>query len=171
MNQKKEKPQQEEETRTKKTHSGPNPKRTLGHSHSAGHRGLRFTTDRLLAQPSGSRTVQPYNRRSIPCRWLLLGWMVQCRPVPREGTQTRRLVTSGAYRYTRTPMVFGYLLIWIGLGFLFNSLFHTIGVTSIVTAGLIAFVKLWEEKNLEKRFGEPYIQYKKKVSFLIPLPP
>jgi len=31
-------------------------------------------------------------------------------------------------------------------------------------------VKLWEEKNLEKRFGESYRNYKSQISFLIPLP-
>ena len=31
-------------------------------------------------------------------------------------------------------------------------------------------VKLWEEKHLEQLFGEPYIQYKKEVSFVIPFP-
>ena len=92
-------------------------------------------------------------------------------PVPREETQTRKLVVNGAYKYTRNPMVFGYILIWIGLGLAFNSLFLTFGIASIVTILLVALVKLWEEKNLEKRFDQPYVEYKKKVSFLIPWPP
>lgn len=92
-------------------------------------------------------------------------------PVPTSETQTRKLVVDGAYKYTRNPMMFGYLLILIGLGFLFNSLFLTLGATSIFTAVLVAVIKLWEEKNLEKRFGESYVEYKKKVSFLIPMPP
>ena len=92
-------------------------------------------------------------------------------PVPTQETETKRLVTSGAYRYTRNPMFFGYMLIWFGLGFLFNSLSLTIIATPTLILALIALIKLWEEKNLEKRFGEPYIQYKKRVSFLIPLPP
>jgi protein-S-isoprenylcysteine O-methyltransferase Ste14 len=92
-------------------------------------------------------------------------------PVPMSETQTRKLVVDGAYKYTRNPMMFGYLLILIGLGFLFNSLFLTLGATSIFTVGLVAVIKLWEEKNLEKRFGKSYTEYKKKVSFLIPTPP
>lgn len=92
-------------------------------------------------------------------------------PVPMSETQTRKLVVDGAYKYTRNPMMFGYLLILVGLGFLFNSLFLTFGVTSIFTVGLVAVIKLWEEKNLERRFGEAYVEYKKKVSFLIPMPP
>ncbi|MFB0561273.1 MAG: hypothetical protein ACETWM_08675, partial [Candidatus Lokiarchaeia archaeon] len=57
------------------------------------------------------------------------------------------------------------------LGLAFNSLFLTFGITSIVTILLVALVKIWEEKNLEKRFGQPYVEYKKKVSFIIPWPP
>ncbi|MFX1391601.1 MAG: methyltransferase family protein [Promethearchaeota archaeon] len=91
-------------------------------------------------------------------------------PVPLKGTQTVMLVIKGPYKYTRNPMVFGYILIWIGLGFLFNSIFLLFGFSLLITLLLIVFVKLWEEKNLEKRFGNSYSEYKKRVSFLIPLP-
>jgi len=38
----------------------------------------------------------------------------------------------------------------------------------LFTALIIAYVKLVEEKELEARFGEKYIRYKKKTPFLIP---
>ncbi len=59
---------------------------------------------------------------------------------------------------------------WVGLGFLFNSIILLIGFALIITILLIIMVKVWEEKNLEKRFGTSYLEYKSKVSFLIPLP-
>jgi len=96
--------------------------------------------------------------------------MGQGTPVPFKEIQTRNLVIRGPYKYTRNPMVFGYILIWIGMGFFLNSLFLTLGFTSIITILLIVLIKLWEEKNLEKRFGESYVEYKKKISFIIPLP-
>ncbi len=80
------------------------------------------------------------------------------------------LVIRGPYKYTRNPMIFGYILMWVGLGFLFNSIFLLLGFTLIIIILLIILVKSWEEKNLEKRFGKLYIEYKSKVSFLIPLP-
>jgi protein-S-isoprenylcysteine O-methyltransferase Ste14 len=92
-------------------------------------------------------------------------------PVPLKETQTKVLVMEGPYKYTRNPMIFGYVLFWIGLGFLFKSVFLLVGFTLIITIALIIIVKLWEEKNLERRFGSSYIDYKSKVSFLIPLPP
>jgi protein-S-isoprenylcysteine O-methyltransferase Ste14 len=32
----------------------------------------------------------------------------------------------------------------------------------------ILFVALWEEQDLEKRFGEPYREYKKKIPRWVP---
>ncbi len=92
-------------------------------------------------------------------------------PVPLKGTHTTELVIKGPYRYSRNPMVFGYILFWMGLGFLFNSVFLLLGFTVIITILLILLVKFWEEKNMTKRFGESYLEYKSKVSFLIPFPP
>lgn len=91
-------------------------------------------------------------------------------PVPLKGTHTRVVVISGPYKYTRNPMIFGYSLMWVGLGFLFNSIILLLGFALIITILLIIMVKVWEEKNLEKRFGNSYLEYKSKVSFLIPLP-
>ena len=91
-------------------------------------------------------------------------------PVPLKGTHTTELVIKGPYKYSRNPMVFGYILFWIGLGFIFNSLFLTIGFAGFITIVLILLVKLWEEKNMMKRFGKSYFEFKGRVSFLIPLP-
>ena len=91
--------------------------------------------------------------------------------VPLKHTQTTILVLKGPYKYTRNPMVFGYILIWVGLGFFFNSYVILIGFSSIVLVFLIIFIKSWEEKDLERRFGQSYLDYKKRVSMIIPLPP
>ena len=89
-------------------------------------------------------------------------------PVPFEATHTLNVVSSGPYKYTRNPMIFGYVLILIGLGFLINSFFMTVGFALIILILLVLAVKLWEERNLEKRFGSQYLEYKKNVSFIIP---
>lgn len=89
-------------------------------------------------------------------------------PIPRKNVHTIKVVASGPYRYCRNPMIFGYIFLWIGLGVSINSLFLTFGISLIVTLLLVINVKLWEEKHLEKLFGESYIKYKKEVPFLIP---
>jgi len=91
-------------------------------------------------------------------------------PVPLKGTHTTELVFKGPYKYSRNPMVFGYILLWLGLGFLFNSIFLILGFTLIISLLLIILVKFWEEKNMTNRFGKSYLEYKSRVSFLIPLP-
>ncbi|TFF92815.1 MAG: isoprenylcysteine carboxylmethyltransferase family protein [Promethearchaeota archaeon] len=92
-------------------------------------------------------------------------------PVPAKRTKTKKLVTSGPYKYSRNPMIFGTILIWLGLGFILNSFSFTIFSTLILSISLYLVVKFWEEKNLEERFGEDYKHYKNRVSFIIPLPP
>ncbi|MFX1436345.1 MAG: methyltransferase family protein, partial [Promethearchaeota archaeon] len=72
-------------------------------------------------------------------------------PVPLKGTHTTELIIKGPYKYSRNPMVFGYILFWLGLGFLFNSIFLIIGFTVLITVLLIILVKLWEEKNMIER--------------------
>ena len=89
-------------------------------------------------------------------------------PVPFKDTHTLNVVRSGPYKYTRNPMIFGYVLIWIGLGVLLNTFFLTVGFSLIILILLVLVVKLWEEKNLEKRFGSQYLEYKNTVSFIIP---
>lgn len=89
-------------------------------------------------------------------------------PVPRNDTQTIKLVKEGPYKYTRNPMIFGYVLMWYGFGLLLNSWFLTIVFSTTILILLIIVVKVWEEKNLEKRFGEDYRVYKSQTSFIIP---
>jgi protein-S-isoprenylcysteine O-methyltransferase Ste14 len=91
-------------------------------------------------------------------------------PVPLKDSETKLLVITGPYKYCRNPMIFGYILIWAGFGFFFNSYSLLLGFSLLVAALLILFVKTWEEKDLERRFGESYRKYKETVSFLIPLP-
>lgn len=89
-----------------------------------------------------------------------------------EGTQapiapTQKLVTTGAFAISRNPMVTGVILFVLGLGIILNSLsFILIGF--VIPISYLIYIKLIEEKELEARFGEEYIAYKKKTPFLIP---
>jgi len=48
-----------------------------------------------------------------------------------------------------------------------GSLF-SIGLTVLFAALIIAYIKFIEEKELEARFSQEYIRYKKRTPFLIP---
>jgi protein-S-isoprenylcysteine O-methyltransferase Ste14 len=85
-----------------------------------------------------------------------------------EDSRTRKLVTRGLYTYTRNPMVLGYSLLPCGMGVMFRSIGMATSITTIVLAINVAIVKIKEEPNLEKRFGEVYQDYKRRTPFLIP---
>lgn len=92
-------------------------------------------------------------------------------PIPTKSTETIFLVNAGPYKYCRNPMIFGYVLIFVGLGFLLNSWSLMVLISAIVLGLLILYVKLKEEPDLEKRFGDSYKKYKDNTSFIIPWVP
>uniref|UniRef100_A0A7C3J439 Isoprenylcysteine carboxylmethyltransferase family protein n=1 Tax=Candidatus Methanomethylicus mesodigestus TaxID=1867258 RepID=A0A7C3J439_9CREN len=88
------------------------------------------------------------------------------------GSQTRALVDVGPYSYSRNPMVLGYSLLPCGMGLMFQSLGMAIFVPALTIALATLVIKGREEPNLEKRFGQRYLEYKSKTPFLLPrLPP
>ena len=77
------------------------------------------------------------------------------------------LVTIGIYRYVRNPMMIGVWSVLIGEA----SLFMSIGILIwflIFFITSIFFVTLWEEEDLENRFGESYCEYKRNVPRWVP---
>jgi protein-S-isoprenylcysteine O-methyltransferase Ste14 len=86
----------------------------------------------------------------------------------RRQVQSRRLVTTGPYAYTRNPMVLGYSLLPLGMGLMFRSPGMALPTTAAVLIVNIVIVKNREEPELERRFGEEYLDYKRRTPFLIP---
>ncbi len=83
-------------------------------------------------------------------------------------SQSSRLVTSGPYAYVRNPMTLGYSLLPCGMGLMFQSLGMAVFI-SLITALVSSFwSKFREERNLERRFGETYVAYKRRTPFLFP---
>jgi protein-S-isoprenylcysteine O-methyltransferase Ste14 len=74
----------------------------------------------------------------------------------------RRLVVGGLYRYVRNPMYVALLwcLVGQGLVLLQPSLFW---YALIIAAAFVTFVKLYEEPNLTRRFGDSYASYRRHV--------
>lgn len=65
------------------------------------------------------------------------------------------------------PMTLGTAMLYLGIGIWIGSL-SFIGLTMLFIGLLLAYVKLIEEKELEERFGQEYVEYKRKTPFLIP---
>lgn len=88
----------------------------------------------------------------------------------KKQVQTRRLVVTGPYAYTRNPIILGYSLLPCGMGIMFQSLGMSTFIPLAVFLINIAIVKVWEEPDLEARFGEEYLDYKGSTPFLLPGP-
>lgn len=87
-----------------------------------------------------------------------------------DAAQSTELVTTGLYRYTRNPMILGFLLLLSGIGWVSQS------ITAMFIIPVIALVLLWvwlkrrEEPRLEQRFGEAYRAYKRITPLILPRP-
>ncbi len=77
-----------------------------------------------------------------------------------------KLVTNGIYRFIRHPM---YLAVLLGaVGMLVNQYTPLrIGITVTLLVDLIIKM-IYEERLLQKKFGEEYREYRKKTKRLIP---
>jgi protein-S-isoprenylcysteine O-methyltransferase Ste14 len=82
-----------------------------------------------------------------------------------------RLVTEGPFKYTRNPIKLGAILFYFGFGTMSDALLT--GTTMLLIGLMLGtlYHKFIEEKELLQRFGKDYEDYRKRTSFLIPLPP
>ncbi len=73
-----------------------------------------------------------------------------------------KLVTSGIYGWTRNPMYLGMALIYAGIAILFDSIL-ALALLPLVLAIIQTNVIAREEVYLERRFGDAYRDYKRRV--------
>jgi len=83
-----------------------------------------------------------------------------------------RLITSGLYRIVRHPQYLGIIL--ATFGFLFFVNFLETRLITLITWALMVLAYIWlarrEEASLQDKYGEEFLAYKRKVSFMLPLP-
>lgn len=78
-------------------------------------------------------------------------------------TNTIRDFNSGPYQFTRNPTHVGLTVMTLGLAFVLNSPFSII--FTIIASVVTTFIFLKKEESiLESKYGQPYADYKKKVS-------
>lgn len=79
----------------------------------------------------------------------------------------RRLVVRGPYRFVRNPMISGVILVLIGEALMLRSAPHGVWAAAFAIANAI-YIPMFEEPQLERRFGEPYLRYRKHVRRFVP---
>ena len=81
--------------------------------------------------------------------------------------KTQELVIAGPYRYVRNPMMWGVGAILTGTALWLGSLGLWFGFAMLVLF-LSFFVPYYEERDMERRFGEEYRDYCRRVPRWIP---
>lgn len=84
---------------------------------------------------------------------------------------TRLVVTDWLYAWTRNPMILSALAFLVGLGFWLQSGLFLVWVLVVVSPAILAFIKVYEERELEIRFGQEYLDYKAKTPMIWPRRP
>ena len=83
-----------------------------------------------------------------------------------ETHRPTKIVETGVYSIVRHPQYLGGLLAHIAFSFLLSGLYSLLSTPLIVT--LIYLISRKEESELNKEFGQDYLNYKKKTPMLLP---
>ncbi|MDR2504440.1 MAG: isoprenylcysteine carboxylmethyltransferase family protein [Deltaproteobacteria bacterium] len=79
----------------------------------------------------------------------------------------QRLVVAGPYCHVRNPMLTSVFIIQAAEALMLNS-WAIFALLVLFVAGNALYFPLVEEKTLEKRFGEAYLEYKRNVPRWLP---
>ena len=95
---------------------------------------------------------------------LLIFWAQRTSLHLEKAHLTKEAFCHGPYCYTRSPTHWGLFLLMLGFGMIANAFF--VIVLTIVAFFLTKLIFLKrEEALLVKKYGEPYIEYKRAVKF------
>lgn len=139
-----------------------------------------FPAIRIIQTPSARAFVLPIPIllgqlllwiTSIATLLTVLNLAIRGLGAPFAGVLSSRLAKDWMYAWTRNPMVLCTFLLLLSIGLRYRSLWFLLWILLIVTPGWLFFVKKYEERELEIRFGPSYLAYKERTPFLLPRPP
>ena len=99
--------------------------------------------------------------------WSIAAQVDTGRGTPLPMVPTQELVVHPPFTYCRNPMTLGTILAYGGIGLWIGS-WSALAIVAVIGGLLLLYIKLMEEKELEARFGAPYLAYKRRTPFLIP---
>ncbi len=108
----------------------------------------------------------------IAVGWLFSMWAIvaqfrQGRGTPAPFMATPKLVTDGPYGFCRNPMALGAIVFYLGIALWLGSI-GALAMVALPTAILLVYIRVIEEQEMEARFGEKYLEYRKRTPFLLP---
>lgn len=99
--------------------------------------------------------------------WTVATQLDRGRGTPLPVMPTQELLTDGPYRYCRNPMTLGAVLAYLGIATASRTPSGAAIVLSLA-AILLAYLRRFEEPELAERFGEAYVAYRRRTSFIVP---
>jgi len=84
---------------------------------------------------------------------------------------SRKLAIDWLYAWTRNPMVLAVLAFLLSLGIWLQSGAFLLWILILFAPALLFFIKVYEERELEIRFGQSYLEYKSRTPMLFPRRP
>jgi len=100
--------------------------------------------------------------------WTIVNQIRLASGTPFPMLPTKKLLVSGPFLYCRNPMTLGTVAAYAGIAVWVGS-WSALFAVAVFAALLIAYLKLIEEKELQMRFGEEYLEYKKSTPFILPI--
>lgn len=101
----------------------------------------------------------------LAAAWLLTGAIGQFKRMkqdPKPWRPTPAITDAGPYRLTRNPMYLGFVAFTVGLGLLLNN--GWLPLAAIIAAMAVQRTAIvHEEAYLDRKFGESYRAYKRRV--------
>jgi len=95
-------------------------------------------------------------------------WFMRAKGTPVPFNPPQELVSVGPYAWSRNPMLTGVFAFLFGIGFLLHSVSMVFVWTPVFVAFNVLELKLIEEPELERRFGDSYIKYRRHVAMFVP---
>lgn len=95
------------------------------------------------------------------------GFALEGQGTPAPVAPTERLVIGGVYRYVRNPMYLAVVGIILGQALLFAS-WGLVAYAVLIATATSAFVRVYEEPALDRRFGPQYALYRGAVPGWLP---
>lgn len=93
---------------------------------------------------------------------LALSTMLRAGTSPDPNEPTRRFLTAGPFAFTRNPIYLAFAIVYFGFTITFNSLLALV-LLPLAVFVIERLVIVREEKYLERKFGDAYVQYKTRV--------
>lgn len=91
--------------------------------------------------------------------------------IPIAVLPTRRLASDWMYAWTRNPIVLSGILFLLSLGVWLHSSTLIAWTLLLLLPIMVSLLRVFEERELEIRFGDDYRAYRARVPMLIPRPP